>query len=126
MNNISPSDPDHSTDVAKKGHSNDVAKEHHEDKDKSSDARMSATNLRAVHEKACALVKLADEGSIDEKLSKSWIQSKLTLADDYLTAIHDYIVFDKEVADSDEHGGDKEHSDDMGGGFVISVQKALD
>ena len=116
----------HTTDPSESNHSNDVAQsgtETTEEKDKSSDSRMSATNLRAIHEKSCKLVEMIDD--IDEKLSKSWVQSKLTLADDYLTAIHDYIVFDKEVADSEEHGGDKKGSDDMGGGFLISIEKAL-
>lgn len=94
-------------------------------KDDHSDARMSATNLRAIHDKSCKIVEMMDKMDMDEKLSKSWVQSKLTLADDYLTAIHDYIVFDKEAADSDEHGGDKMSGGDMGGGFIISVEKKL-
>ena len=110
------------------GHSapNKLADEGHDKShDEKSDANMSATNLRAIHEKSCKLVEMMDKQDIDEKLSKSWIQSKITLADDYLTAIHDYIVFDKEVADSDKHGGDEEHSDDMDGGFLISVHRKL-
>jgi len=113
---MSPSEPDHSKGVASK------SEPHHDDD--SSDARMSAGDLRAIHAKSCALVKLADEGGIDEKLSKSWIQSKLTLADNYLTAIHDYIVHDRESTDS-EHGDDRGDGGDMGGGFLISIEKKL-
>ena len=63
-------------------------------------------------------------GQQDEKLSKGWVQSKLTLANDYLTAIHDYLVHDKEAADS-EHGDDRGDGGDMGGGFLISIEKKL-
>jgi len=114
---MSPSEPDHSKGVASK------SEPHHDDD--SSDARMSAGDLRAIHAKACALVKLADEGGIDEKLSKSWIQSKLTLADNYLTAIHDYIVHDREATDDKGHGDDGGVGGDMGGGFLISIEKKL-
>ena len=92
--------------------------------DDGEDASMSATDLRAVHDKSCELVKMIDSGQLDEKLSKGWVQSKLTLANDYLTAIHDYLVHDKEAADS-EHGDDRGDGGDMGGGFLISIEKRL-
>tara|TARA_R100001443_G_scaffold100829_1_gene108365 strand:+ start:146 stop:514 length:369 start_codon:yes stop_codon:yes gene_type:complete len=95
-----------------------------QDKGEKEDASMSATDLRAVHDKSCELVKMIDAGHLDEKLSKGWVQSKLTLANDYLTAIHDYIVHDKEAADS-EHGDDRRDGGDMGGGFLISIEKKL-
>ena len=112
----SPADPDHSQMVADKGD--------HDSHDVSEDASMSATALRAVHDKSCELVKMIDSGNLDEKLSKGWVQSKLTLANDYLTAIHDYLVHDKEAADS-EHGDDRGDGGDMGGGFLISIEKKL-
>ena len=112
----SPADPDHSQMVADKGD--------HDRHDVSEDASMSATDLRAVHDKSCELVKMIDAGHLDEKLSKAWVQSKLTLANHYLTAIHDYIVHDKEAADS-EHGDDRGDGGGMGGGFLISIEKKL-
>ena len=80
--------------------------------------------LRAVHDKSCELVEMIGSGQLDEKLSKGWVQSKLTLANDYLTAIHDYLVHDKEAVDS-EHGDDRGDDGDMGGGFLISIEKKL-
>ncbi len=103
-----------------KGESN----QDNQDSDNKEDANMSATDLRAVHDKSCELVKMVDSGQLDEKLSKGWVQSKLTLANDYLTAIHDYLVHDKEAADS-EHGDDRGDGGDMGGGFLISIEKRL-
>ena len=119
---MSPSEPDHSKGVASKedAHHDDA---HHDDA--KSDARMSATDLRAVHDKSCELVKMIDSGQLDEKLSKAWVQSKLTLANHYLTAIHDYIVHDREAADSNEHGDVRGDGGDMGGGFLISIEKKL-
>ena len=88
------------------------------------DASMSATDLRAVHDKSCELVEMIGSGQLDEKLSKGWVQSKLTLANDYLTAIHDYLVHDKEAVES-EHGDDRGDDGDMGGGFLISIEKRM-
>ena len=93
--------------------------------DGADDFRMSATDLRAVHDKSCELVKMIDSGLLNEKLSKAWVQSKLTLANHYLTAIHDYIVHDKEATDSNEHGDVRGNGGNMGGGFLISIEKRL-
>ena len=48
-----------------------VDKDHDKSHDEKSDANMSATNLRAIHEKSCKLVEMMDKQDIDEKLSKS-------------------------------------------------------
>ena len=112
-----PADANHDSDVSG-GEDNP-----HNGGDKD-DASMSATDLRAVHDKSCELVEMIGSGQLDEKLSKGWVQSKLTLANDYLTAIHDYLVHDKEAVDS-EHGDDRGDDGDMGGGFLISIEKKL-
>ena len=44
-----------------------------QDKGEKEDASMSATDLRAVHDKSCELVKMIDAGHLDEKLSKGWV-----------------------------------------------------
>ena len=111
---MSPIDSDDSSNKIQSGN---------KEQDSSSDS--GSSDLRTLHEKACALVKLAEEGDIDEKLSKDWVQSKITQAVEHLTAIHDYIVHDKEATDTKEHGGDDKVGGDMGGGFIISIEKAL-
>ncbi len=115
----SPAESDHSNAVATDG---STPQEPHDDA--SEDAKMSTGDIRAIHDKSCALRKLIESGNphAEEKLSKSWVQSKLTLADNYLTAIHDYLVHDKEAAD--EGYGDTEGGE-MGGGFIISIEKKL-
>jgi len=117
----SPAESDHSDAVATAG---SAPQEPHDDA--SEDAKMSGNDLRAAHAKACELVKhIEGDTGADAKLSEGWVQSKLTLVNDYLTAIHDYLVHDKEAADSKEHGDDRGDGGEMGGGFIISIEKAL-
>ena len=113
------------SDLAKGGSTHDEHHDKHHDKGAKDDASMSATDLRAVHDKSCELVEMIGSGDYDDKLSKGWVQSKLTLANDYLTAIHDYIVHNKEATDSNEHGDVSGDGGDMGGGFLISIEKRL-
>ena len=53
------------------------------------------------------------------KLTEAWVQSKMTLADDYLDTVHSYVV----------NGGDAEpdtgQSEPDNVGFVIAVEKAM-
>ena len=115
----SPLEADHSKDVASKG-------DNPHGSDESEDARSSGNDLRAAHAKACELVKhLEGDPEADAKLSEEWAQSKLALVNDNLTAIHDYLVHGKEAADSKEHGDDGGDGGDMGGGFIISIERAL-
>jgi hypothetical protein len=53
------------------------------------------------------------------KLTEAWVQSKVTLADDYLDAVHSYVVNGGPM--KQDAGQDK--SDNVG--FVIAVEKAM-
>ena len=106
----------------------DIAKGNHksDNPDSSEDTETSDGDaLHSAHAKACALVKLAEDGEADEKFSKDWVKSKLAAADKSLTAIHDFIVHDKEATDTNEHGDDVGKSGNMDGGFIISIERAL-
>ena len=119
MLDVSPAESDHSQDVASKGGG------HNAHEDASEDALMSGNALRAAHAKACELVKhIEEDPEAEAKLSRGWVQSKTTLVNAYLTAIHDYLVHGKEAADS-EHGDDGGDGGDMDGGFIISIERAL-
>jgi len=113
----SPDTPDHDQDVASKNpESPDGPTE---------DTRNAGNGLREAHQKACDLVKRADEDPLlEDKLSKDWVRKKLALINDNLAAIHDFIVNDKEATDS-EHGDDGGDGGDVGGGFIISIERAL-
>ena len=112
-----PADTNHSNDVASKGGNP------HEGS--SEDTEVSDGDaIHSAHAKACALVKLAEAGDLNEKFSEDWVKTKLAAADEILTAVHDFIVNDKKAADS-EHGDDRGDGGDMGGGFIISIEKAL-
>ena len=113
-----PADTNHSNDVASKGGNP------HEGS--SEDTEVSDGDaVHSAHAKACALVKLAEAGDLDEKFSEDWVKTKLAAADEILTAVHDFIVNDKKAADSDEHGDDGGDGGDMDGGFIISIERAL-
>ena len=105
--------------AAKGGHNSD-------DSNPSEDTEMSDGDaLHSAHEKACALVKLAEAGDLNEKFSEDWVKTKIDAANKNLTAIHDYIVNDKKATDTEEHGDDGGEGGDMGGGFIISIEKRL-
>jgi len=51
------------------------------------------------------------------QLVEAWVQSKMTLADDYLDTVHDYVI-------NGGHGGaGQDKSDNVG--FVVAVEKAM-
>ena len=103
----------------------DVAKGNHKSDNPDSSEDTDGGTIQAAHDKACALAKLAEAGEADEKFSKDWVKSKISEADKILTAIHDFIVNDKEATDTNEHGDDVEGSGTMDGGFIISIERAL-
>lgn len=51
-----------------------------------------------------------------KQMAEPWVQSKLTLADDYLDTVHDYVVNGGEEAGQMEDGNV---------GFVVAVEKAM-
>ena len=115
MFNVSPAESDHSQDVASKG-------DHHDTADS---GQGSTGDIQGIHDKSCALAKLAEAGDLDKELSEDWVKEKLAVANENLTAIHDYIVNDKQAADSKRHGDGGGDGGDMGGGFIISIERAL-
>ena len=110
---MSPSEPDHSKGVASK------SEPMHDD------TSAPAGSIRELHAKACALAKLDEAGDLNEKFSEDWVKAKLAAADENLTAIHDYIVHDRKATDDERHGDDGGVGGDMGGGFLISIEKKL-
>ena len=110
---MSPSEPDHSKGVASK------SEPMHDD------TSAPAGSIRELHAKACALAKLDEAGDLNEKFSEDWVKVKLAVADENLTAIHDYIVHDRKATDDERHGDDGGVGGDMGGGFLISIEKKL-
>lgn len=58
-------------------------------------------------------------GCMSPKLSEAWVQSKVTLANDYLDTVHSYVV---NGGDAKPDAGQKD-PDNVG--FVIAVEKAM-
>lgn len=71
------------------------------------------SNLKA---NVCALMRQCECGA--KQLTEAWVQAKITLADDYVDTVHDYIV----NGGHDMKAGQDE-SDDVA--FVVAVEKAM-
>ena len=56
-------------------------------------------------------------GCGSKQMTEAWVQSKITLANDYLDTVHDYVI-------NGGHGG---AGQDKSGnvGFVVAVEKAM-
>lgn len=87
----------------------------HENAEK--DLEMIHQQLSNVQANVEALLQQCSHNS--PKLSEAWVQSKVTLANDYLDTVHSYVV----------NGGDAEpdagQKDPDNVGFVIAVEKAM-
>ena len=89
--------------------------EHNHDAQK--DLEMIQQQLSNVQANVEALLQQCGCGS--PKLSEAWVQSKVTLANDYLDTVHSYVVNGGPMK-QDAGQGD---SDKVG--FVIAVEKAM-
>jgi len=81
------------------------------------DLEMIHQQLSNVQANVEALLQQCGCGS--PKLSEAWVQSKVTLANDYLDTVHSYVV---NGGDAKPDAGQKD-PDNVG--FVIAVEKAM-
>ena len=85
--------------------------------DAEKDLEMIQQQLSNVQANVEALLQQCGCGS--PKLSEAWVQSKVTLANDYLDTVHSYVV----------NGGDAKPDAGQGDsdkvGFTIAVEKAI-
>jgi|TARA_B100001093_G_scaffold399704_1_gene387218 hypothetical protein len=89
--------------------------EHNHDAQK--DLEMIHQQLSNVQANVEALLQQCSHNS--PKLSEAWVQSKVTLANDYLDTVHSYVV---NGGDAKPDAGQK---DSGNVGFVIAVEKAM-
>tara|TARA_A200000159_G_C7281483_1_gene321672 strand:+ start:817 stop:1137 length:321 start_codon:yes stop_codon:yes gene_type:complete len=87
----------------------------HENAEK--DLEMIQQQLSNVQANVEALLQQCSHNS--PKLSEAWVQSKVTLANDYLDTVHSYVV---NGGDAKPDAGQKD-PDNVG--FVIAVEKAM-
>lgn len=72
--------------------------------------------------------------SAAEKLTKPWVQSKITLAVDYIGCVHDYLMFSREPADTEQQPDvadkivepDPEHLNDYTVTYPYNTMEAKD
>lgn len=99
------------------------------DEDSDEGVKMAMTNLKSMANLTTTLIAHLEQGNM-ECLSEAWVQSKLTLAEDYVSVIHDYIMYKNEseqekdeayFGNFDGHEGHsklkKDKSDYEGGNF---------
>jgi hypothetical protein len=65
------------------------------DEDGDEGIKMALTNLKSMANLTTTLIAHLEQGNA-ECLSEAWVQSKLTLAEDYVSVIHSYIMYKNE------------------------------
>lgn len=85
--------------------------------DAQKDLEMIKQQLSNISANVSQLMEQCDNAS--PKMTEAWVQSKMTLANDYLDTVHSYVVNGGDAKpDTGQSGTDKV-------GFVIAVEKAM-
>ena len=96
---------------------------------------MSATNLLSMHDKITELLALMKTQNNLQQLTQPWVQSKITLAGDYVASVYDFLMFGREPTDktSTEHDQsekivqpDYEHLDEYTVTYPYNTMEAKD
>jgi hypothetical protein len=90
-----------------------------EEKPKSEDKDLEMIQQQLSNVQANVEALLQQCGCGSPRMSEAWVQSKVTLANDYLDTVHSYVVNGGPM--KQDAGQDK--SDNVG--FVIAVEKAM-
>ena len=92
----------------------DYGDESYSDENMEKDHEMVYQQLSNIKANVCALMKACQCGS--KQLTEAWVQSKVTLANDYIDTVHSYVI----------NGGHNKHeSSTDGASFVIAIEKAV-
>lgn len=67
----------------------------------SENIEMVKASIKSISKHALALESGLNETN-QQSLSEGWVQSKITLIEDYLKAVHDYVMYYQEEEESDE------------------------
>jgi hypothetical protein len=84
------------------------------DENMKEDHEMVFQQLSNIKANVCALMSACQHGA--EQITEAWVQSKVTLANDYIDTVHSYVI----------NGGHNKHeSSPDGASFVIAIEKAV-
>jgi hypothetical protein len=92
----------------------------HSDENMQKDHEMVFQQLSNLKANVCALMESCQHGA--KQITEAWVQSKVTLANDYIDTVHSYVV------NGGHDGGDgnkPNHDADRNGMFVVAVEQAL-
>lgn len=92
----------------------------HGDENMQKDHEMIFQQLSNLKANVCALMTACQHGT--KQLTEAWVQSKVTLANDYIDTVHSYVI--NGGHGQKEYGG-ADHSGDRTGMFVVAVEQAL-
>lgn len=67
-------------------------------------AEMNLASLRAIYNHAKRIVESADDPRVMDNLTESWLQGKISVAEDYVRTIHDFLMYTKESDDTLDAG----------------------
>lgn len=68
---------------------------------------MAVSSLRSVAAKAQMILGHVGESSIKENLTESWLLGKIAIIEDYMTTVHDFVMFSREIDDTESEAGDR-------------------
>jgi hypothetical protein len=63
---------------------------------------MSVSSLIGMKTKLDTILGSLDQLDLSQRLTESWLQRKITLANDYVDTIHDFVMFSTEPSDKEE------------------------
>jgi serine protease inhibitor len=61
--------------------------------------QMTISYFVTMQQKIIEMLSCMENDTMADKLTKPWLQSKITLADDYISCVHDYLMFSNEPVD---------------------------
>jgi hypothetical protein len=82
---------------------------------------MSIGSLRSIQNHVNTILANLENPNVKENLTESWLQSKIAVTEDYMTTIHNYVIFNQEddYSGASENGGMGEEEDEYGNGSMV-------
>ena len=79
---------------------------------------MSIGSLRSIQNHANTILANLENPNVKENLTESWLQGKIAVTEDYMTTIHNYVIFNQE-GDYSEASENGEMEDEYGNGSMV-------
>jgi hypothetical protein len=73
---------------------------------------MSVSSLVGMKTKIDTILGSLDQSDLCQRLTESWLQRKITLANDYIDTIHDFVMFSSEPSDMEEEEQEEEEEEE--------------